>query len=526
MSAADTPSRAILGAVAFLTLSASFARAEEPLSAIDWLSRSVAAPQQPAPSASGPSGGAQRQAGLPVSGAASEPITTTRIDGPNPDAIGILPVATTGLDANLWGTSSSEDLARLIRAERIDTLPAIQDLLYTLLLAELHPPADSDGRGLVYLARIDRLLDLGALEPALAMLEGPALRAPEPFRRWFDAALLTGQEDRACEVMRATPDIAPTFPARIFCLARGGDWNAAALTLRTGEALGHVDANMAELLSRFLDPELYEGEPPLPPPARPSPLVLRLMEAIGEPMPTNLLPVAFAQADMRSNAGWKTRLEAAERLARTGAVDANRLMAFYTERRPAASGGVWDRAAAFQRFDTAMTAEDPGAVAASLPEVWRQMQKVELEVPFATLYGAALAEMDLPDAAGAMAFQIGLLSPDYERIARARRPLGGIEPFLIGIARGNLDGLDPADPTSGAVKAAFSRYAALSPEHAALLAENRVGEAILTAIGHVTDGARGDLRDVTAGLFLLRHVGLESVARRAGLELLLLDRRG
>ncbi|MCB2123057.1 MAG: hypothetical protein KDD81_10980, partial [Rhodobacteraceae bacterium] len=269
-----------------------------------------------------------------------------------------------------------------------------------------------------------------------------------------------------------------------------------------------------------------EGEPPLPVPSRPSPLVLRLMEAIGEPMATTTLPVAFAQSDLRSNAGWKTRLEAAERLARTGAIEANRLLGLYTERQAAASGGVWDRVAAIQRFDTAMSARDPAAIAAALPEVWQQMERTELEVPFATLYGAELAKIPLTDAAGALAFRIGLLSPDYERVARDRQPLGGIEPFLIGVARGNLDGINPPDPVAGAVKAAFSRGARLSETYARLVTEKRLGEAILIAIGDITDGARGDLRDVTAGLYLLRNVGLESVARRAGLELLLLERRG
>ena len=79
---------------------------------------------------------------------------------------------------------------------------------------------------------------------------------------------------------------------------------------------------------------------------------------------------------------------------------------------------------------------------------------------------------------------------------------------------------------AGAVKAAFSRGARLSETYARLVTEKRLGEAILIAIGDITDGARGDLRDVTAGLYLLRNVGLESVARRAGLELLLLERRG
>ena len=47
------------------------------------------------------------------------------------------------------------------------------------------------------------------------------------------------------------------------------------------------------------------------------------LEAIGTPLPTAPLPLAFAHSDLRHTAGWKARIEAAERLVRTGAVSAN-----------------------------------------------------------------------------------------------------------------------------------------------------------------------------------------------------------
>ena len=97
-------------------------------------------------------------------------------------------------------------------------------------------PATGDGS--LLLARIDRLLEIGALEPALALLElaGPA--QPELFRRWFDIGLLTGRGGPRLRGAARTPAVSPTFPARIFCLARGGDWNAAELTLRLGAGAG------------------------------------------------------------------------------------------------------------------------------------------------------------------------------------------------------------------------------------------------------------------------------------------------
>ena len=49
---------------------------------------------------------------------------------------------------------------------------------------------------------------------------------------------------------------------------------------------------------------------------------------------------------------------------------------------------------------------------------------------------------------------------------------------------------------------------------------------IIVAIDNIGRGVQGDLRGVTEGLSLLRLVGLESVARRTALELMILERRG
>lgn len=512
-------------ALALLSILAAPALAEEPMSAIDWLSRSIATPAAPGTVSPGQP---VSPAEPPVTdGAAAGTIRTTTLDAQSIDGMGLTPAARVGLPRTLWGPSPTDTVVRMISAETVDTVPAVQTLLLALMTAELAPPADSDpATGRLFLARVDKLLDMGALDPALAMLDLPDTPLPEVFRRWFDVALLLGEEDRACETMRKSPQIAPAFPALIFCLARGGDWNAAALSLRTGEALGQIDADTAALLSRFLDPDLYEGEPDLPAPSRPSPLILRLMEAIGQPVPTTRLPLAFAHADLRPTTPWKARLEAGERLARTGAIDPNALLGLYTERAPAASGGVWDRVRAVQDFDAAIAAGDPGAVARTLPIVWERMKGVELEVPFATLYGGVLSRLALDGAAGEIAFEVGLLSPDYEAVARTHKPHDGTEAFLAALAQGRPSGVTPPDQLGAALAAAFAPDVALPDDQAQRLAEHRAGEAILQAIDEVTRGATGDLRDVTAGLAVFRKVGLESTARRAALELMLLERRG
>lgn len=482
-----------------------------PLSAIDWLSRSVEAPLifQPTEPA--------------VTNSASQPdVTVMALDGPSPDSIGLLRPALTGLPVSLWSRSLNDELTDLVHAERVDTLPALQELLITLMLAEADPPLGAGRNGDLFLARVDKLLDIGAIEQAQALIEASDTGHAPLFRRWFDVALLTGTEADACAQMRATPDIAPTYPARIFCLARGGDWMAAALILNTGRALGDITAEEDALLSRFLDPDLFENEPPLPLPTRTSPLVFRMREAIGERLATASLPRAFAHADLRNTSGWRNQIEAAERLARTGVLSPNRLQALYTARVPAASGGVWDRAAAFQKFDRAISARDTVLIANALPAAWTAMQQARLEIAFAELYAGALAQFDLPGEARAIALNIGLLSPEYETTAIEFEPNTDTERFILAVARGDASEMIADSPAERAIALGFSSSA--TEDTLQMARDGKVGELILRLIARFDSGTAGDTGAITEAISGLRAIGLEDTARKAALQFLLLER--
>ena len=97
--------------------------------------------------------------------------------------------------------------------------------------------------------------------------------------------------------------------------------------------------------------------------------------------------------------------------------------------------------------------------------------------------------------------------------------------FLAGLARGDVAGLVAPNSLGRAVAAAFTAPTA-STEAQALIEGARTGEAILVAIDNIGRGVEGDLRGVTEGLSALRLLGLEDVARRTALELMILERRG
>jgi hypothetical protein len=494
-----------------------------PLSAIDWLSQSVAVP------ASQDTGGLAVAINEPPvtgqGGALPEPVATSALDAPSPDAVGLIPPAISGLPRDLWGAGQTRDIAARLVADRAGDLPALRQLFLTILLAELAAPSDAGGRGDLLQVRIDKLLALGALEQAAALIEVAGARTPQMLRRAFDVALLTGAEDRACLAMAAAPDLAPTVPTRIFCQARSGQVDMAMLTLTTAEALGEVTADQAQMLARFLEPGLFEE---LPVPAAPTPVTpldWKIYEAVGEPLPTDSLPVAFSYAELGPRAGWKAQIEAAERLTRGGTIPPNVMLGLYTEREPAASGGVWDRVVAFQAFEAALTSGDADRIAQSLPQVWARMQEAELEVPFATLFGKALIDVPLTGEAAAIAFRVGLLSPYRDLAARRHVARDATEAFLSALATGDMANAVPPDSLGRAIAAAF-RAPVPSTDAQALRDANRLGEALLTAIDNIGRGVEGDLNGVTEGLSLLILADQESVARRTALELMILERRG
>ena len=489
------------------------ASAQDPLSAIEWMTESVDEGSLPNTILLEP----------PVSGGVTQPeIEVTPLEELVPP-IGLVAASTTGLPVSLWRDSDPDTLERLIASTPVRDYPAMQALLYSLLLTEARPPADKETAEKLLLARLDRLMALGATDPAQALVRvaGPT-ETRDRFARWFDASLLIGDEERSCAALIAEPRLAPDERAHIFCLIRRGDWRTAALLLETAHALDLFPAHELALLDRFLNPEIFEGAPPLPAPTDPDPLSFRLHESIGEPIPTAPLPRAFANADLRDLAGWRAQVEAAERLTRVGALNPNRLLGLYSERQPAASGGVWDRVDAVQRLDNALRLRNADAVSKTLPEAWAAMQSVDLEVAFADLFSDQLASVSLKAEAAELAWRVRLLSRDYAGAALAAP--AGSNRFLSALAQGAPLDLLAQNELESAIAHGFREDASHPVDLDSLLMDGELGEALLRAMLLFSHGSRGNYQGLSNALAVLRDVGLEDTARRAALQLLLLER--
>jgi len=495
---------------------------DQPLSAIDWLEVQRTAPPFtqviPVPP------------GKPVAQSATVPdVDVQPLDAPDLGGVGLLPGSVTGLPPSLWRGSRESDLLTAIDAlhSRKPAVPALDSLLHTLLLAEADLAADSNGEAFLK-RRLQMLFDHGLVAPAEAMVERVSDLTPGLFEQAFDLALLTGSDSHLCQMLNETPRLSTDLPTRIWCATRAGEYPLAMTIYQTGAALGQLSGVDEELLLRFLDPEYSESTTPLRPPVRPTPLQFRLFEAIGEALPTTPLPLPFAVVELSGDAGWRAQLQAAERLARAGAIDGNQLLGVYTDQRRAASGGIWDRVEALQRFETALETGDAETISSALEQVWPHMRTGGLLVPFSNLFAARIADLPLSPRARRIAGIAGLLSDSYEDAARGLASGDDAAlSFLAQIALGRSPDIIASEvPHAGALKTAWSSAPKAPGDMADLPSQDRLGEALLKIIARFETGAQGNDADVAEALQALRAFGLEDTARRAALQLAILDMEG
>lgn len=490
---------------------------DRPLSAIGWLDEALTIPLPPPIEA------------LPdfePETYTPEEISVTPLGGPEIDALGLFSPLRIGLPRNLWANSPADQVTQRLARLPTDTLPTALQLGYRLLLAEFDPPLSNDSaqQGSVLATRIDTLLAMGAVEQASILLSASPVQTAALNARAFDIALLLGEEDTACARMAGQMSTHYGHGAQIFCLARRGAWQSAFATLNTTKALGLLDPADAALLARFLAEE--DEDFPQPPPATISPLAWRLLEALGEPLSTASLPVAFAYADLRGTSGWRAQLDAAERLTRAGVMQPNRLLGVYGQRRPAASGGVWERVEAVQRLDAALNARDGAAIDASLIRAWPLFVAVELDLAFAQMFADRIGDHEPRAAARDVVWAMLMLAQEHLDRAGTLVPDTELGALVMALANGAPLPGQMRDTMAQAIVQAFGDQPDLGEGLQQALSTGHTGLALLDALPLLAQGAKGDARSARQGIEVLRAVGLEQTARQIAIELLLIERRG
>lgn len=482
------------------------AQEAQPASAIPWLTDSLQAPPET------PSN--QEQTSTEI-----EKISVQKLSQNDRDGLGILTKDLTGLPFELWSGLSAIKVQRLIRETPYAGVPAIRGLYRQVLLAETAVPDRVLEQDSVLLTRIDRLLEIGALSEAQALIELVGPDTSDLFRRWFDIGLLTNQADQACAELDRSPMLSPARNVRVFCLALSRDWDAAATSLALGEELGEISVEDADLLAFFLDESLLEE---IEPPEIGSPLTsleFVIREFIGLPRPTSGLPIAFMHAELAEFVPLRYRIEAAEMLVREGVLPANVLFAAYREEEPAASGGVWERMAATQSMDSAATAEE---ISEALFKLDREFSKAGLRLAAAEAFLLYFSELPHAEFSAETRDTIALyfMLADAPELALAWASDTPAKPLktALSVASKRFDGTTQIE----AVLSSSTPEAFLSDYQAGVVSRGQIGEAIFAAIALLSRDENVDEDDLIQALALLRATAQEEVATQLALQTLLL----
>ena len=487
----------------FFLLASSLA-AEAPLSAIDWLSTKKNDLENSIKSVEKESKDTDKD------------IQVSTLSSDKFQSIGLLPVYVTGIPTTIWRNSSFNDLTYSFKTMPTFSYPPIQELVYSLLLAEARPPLDEPESYSFLDVRLQKLLSYGAVDPAIALIERASPVPDSMVPLLFDISLLSNNNMPACDPIFRKRKNKELQGELVYCYARKGDWLTAHLILKTESVLGDISDHLISLLNRYLEVDFeVDLNALLPPPSLITPLEYRLYEAIGEPIPAEYLPIKYSQSDLSGDNGWRAQVIAAERLASTSAIPENQILGIYTKYNTSVSGGIWERVYAVNSLDTALELnENFEEILKNALEVFAEADQLSL---FAKLFARRIYEQSFSPKSKKIAADLLLLTNNFELTEYYWRS----EDIRFGLVSGDFSNVKAKNETENIILKVFT-----DPKMPFLveqkLNQGKLGEVILNALLQFETDIQGDLKDLSESLSTLNLIGLNNTARRAALTHLVL----
>lgn len=272
------------------------------------------------------------------------------------EAVGLISPTLIGLPRSFLEDQDATSLAVNFPLVSTAAPPAVIDLIRLISKSQFNPPLTTQMPSPYLLARLDHLEKTGSIDALEALLRQVGTQSPELFRRWLTASIWLGLEVEPCEALNQVPPPRP-LDATIFCTALNGDPNKAIAMIEANAALGRLTEAEANLFLFYMDPDVFEDLPISDPEPQDGAVDFLMRFDLGLPPPKVADSLGPELRTLNGFAPWRERIEAAEALARSGAITGVQLFAVYQEGQPPASGQPWDRVRLAQ---TVANTERPG----------------------------------------------------------------------------------------------------------------------------------------------------------------------
>ena len=321
-----------------------FLFADEPMSAIDWLAKKI---NDPPVFYTYPS---------EIDENSNIEIEKMVLPNISKNSIGIYPSIKIGINSDIWKNNNEIEISTILKKIRISDLYYLNRLLKRILLIESDPPIIAVGEkfsGTIFLRqRILKLIQMGALDDAEALiLDSEPTFDPNLTDLWSEISFLTYRFERFCKAILNGYHNSLEPAHKIICLARSGDWNAAALSLATFSSINEIDSDHEKLLINYLDHEAELEIINKDKCEEDKSVIIYLcnFSNINTRIPS--YGVKFLYNNLGRGKSIRSRIVASEELVKSGALNPNILFSTYKIKQPSTSGGVWARAKLVQELD-------------------------------------------------------------------------------------------------------------------------------------------------------------------------------
>ena len=513
-----------------------FLFANDPMSAIDWLAKKI---NDPPVFYTYPS---------EINKNSNVEIEKLVLPNISKNSIGIYPSIKIGINSDIWKNSNEFEISAILKKIRISDLYYVNRLLKRILLIESDPPiiaVDKKFSGALFLRqRILKLIQMGALDDAEALiLDADPTFDSNLIDLWSEISFLTYRFERFCNAVLNGYHNTLDPAHKIICLARGGDWNAAALSLATYSSINEIDSDHEKLLINYLDHEAELEITNKDKCDEDKPIIIYLCNFSNINMRFPNYGVKFLYNNLGRGKSIRSRIVASEALVKSGALNPSILFSTYKIKQPSTSGGVWARAKFVQELDRIIQNDFNNFKNLSdhLYVMIDEFFKNKLLTPFAISYGKKLRlSTSNSSTLNDLIFIIKILSGEYSDLLQKDIIVDPKLKNLIAVlnnrdkrllethlkdSRRIMFNNDNTELQNAILRASNGIY----PEKVIFIQDTKIdysnqdGLVLLNAILKISNSSNYDISDTQAGLASLVRLGLFNDFKAISNELLIME---
>ena len=314
----------------------------------------------------------------------------------NLNSVGIIPSQITGIDPNIWQKINEAKLFAELNELPYLNFHAAQTFLKRILISETNPPTPSNELAhsgkLYFIAKLDKLIQMGALDEAETLISQSPQSDPIIFDRLVKIGSLTGRMGEMCKMWQQNQELNIDLSLRIVCLAELNDWNAAVLILSSAANLRLLDRNREKLLLNYLDQNQFPTDSIQFTSTNFNHIDIYLLSKLKNFQSVSKNEIKYNYIRLKTDPSYLEKIIAAEHLAKSKAINASTLLDVYRSSSIQGSNPFWKRVISIKNLDLAMYRNNDKLTGMAVHRTVQQMFQGRLLFALAAEYGTKLSQ--------------------------------------------------------------------------------------------------------------------------------------